>query len=523
MNPTKTSKNERASALVAVILTIAILSLLAGVVVSNVNNRRMTLSQASAWQEALVAAEAGAHQGIAQVEQGLFQNSLVSSPPTGGTKTLSHGGEGSTAAYASYTVDPPVTMGNQSYYRIVSTGRVDLPGGKSLSMDSRDAVLRKLNLRADPNLGLPRTATRRVEAWLQPILSSTASMGLRADSWIHATSYQLKIDSFSSADPKAGAPIRYATKTDPITGVTYRVPPDVIGFYNSAPYNIFGANISTNSPDFFGGNGAGGIEVFGDLYTKGGTSETVAGTQNIYGNTYDDYYEEMAPVYAPTGTFTSGITVTTTNNGGQTKTTSGVRRVISSATITGGTKDSPARYAVDSITLNGSGDHVTFDKGATVPVGETSYVELYVKDGVSTTGGGSGPGAFIIKQGVTVKMYVGGDLKFLGNSLTNESNTAASLSIYGINPPTGTSQTFTLDGTSTFVGTVYAPGAALFLGGTGDFVGSLAGKTATLKGNVRIRYDESLGNVAETTITGFKLAAWFEDARSTEANRLRPF
>jgi hypothetical protein len=54
-------------------------------------------------------------------------------------------------------------------------------------------------------------------------------------------------------------------------------------------------------------------------------------------------------------------------------------------------------------------------------------------------------------------------------------------------------------------------------------VGSLAGKTASLLGNVQIRYDESLGKSADKTLTSFKLAAWFEDTRSEEANRQRPF
>src|SRR6266496_416969 len=56
--------------------------LLASSLVVNVNNRRMTLSQASAWQEALAAAEAGVHQGIAQLEQGLAQNSLPLAGPS---------------------------------------------------------------------------------------------------------------------------------------------------------------------------------------------------------------------------------------------------------------------------------------------------------------------------------------------------------------------------------------------------------------------------------------------------------
>ena len=100
-----TSQSRTASALVAVIITIAVLALLASSLVVNVNNRRMTLSQASAWQEALAAAEAGVHQGIAQLEQGLAQNSLpLAGPSPFGAKRhglhlqqqvyLDHAGEG---------------------------------------------------------------------------------------------------------------------------------------------------------------------------------------------------------------------------------------------------------------------------------------------------------------------------------------------------------------------------------------------------------------------------------------------
>ena len=103
-----------ASAVVAVIITITVLALLASSLVVSVNNRRMTLSQASAWQEAFVAAEAGVHQGIAQLEQGLAQNSLPlagpspiawGSPFPSGTTTststrvyLNHAGEGPSGA-----------------------------------------------------------------------------------------------------------------------------------------------------------------------------------------------------------------------------------------------------------------------------------------------------------------------------------------------------------------------------------------------------------------------------------------
>ena len=112
-----TSQSRTASALVAVIITIAVLALLASSLVVNVNNRRMTLSQASAWQEALAAAEAGVHQGIAQLEQGLAQNSLPLAGPSpfpSATATstttrvyLDHAGEGPSGpsnSYADYTL-----------------------------------------------------------------------------------------------------------------------------------------------------------------------------------------------------------------------------------------------------------------------------------------------------------------------------------------------------------------------------------------------------------------------------------
>jgi hypothetical protein len=511
MNQNKRSRSKSGSALVAVILTIAILSILAGTFISSVNNRRITLSQGSAWQEALVAAEAGAHQGIAQVEQGLFQNSLPATTASPGPSdppnlTLSHSGEGSTTVTANYSLTrSDVSLGgiNQPYYRIVSTGTVGLPGGKSLSMDSRDAILRKLNLQ-----GNNRTATRRVEAWLQPVYTTAGSMGLRTDDAILLNNHNIFIDSFDSTDLNRsyggvlpGGPYPVGNQN---TGM---------GYYNLAPYNILGANISTNSDSLTGGN----AYIYGDAYTNGGTLETVVGAGNIQGQLYDDYYEPMPPVYAPQW---SNATVSGS--------------VSNSKTFTGGTETNPARYQVGTIANIGNirlagQKQVTFDFGKTGNNIDPSkkYIEIYVTGDVTTKGSGTqGDGSIVIVNGVNVKMYVGGNVDLSGNGLVNNSGTAASLSIQGINPTDPATQEFKLGGSATFYGTVYAPGAALVLNGGGNggqFVGSLAGKTASLLGNVQIRYDESLGNGANKTLTSFKLAAWFEDTRSEAANQSRPF
>ena len=169
---------------------------------------------------------------------------------------------------------------------------------------------------------------------------------------------------------------------------------------------------------------------------------------------------------------------------------------------------------------------MTFNFGTTSgsPDPSKNYIELYVTGDFTTRGGGNTDGSVVIVNGVNVKIYVAGDLNFSGNGLINYNNKASSLEIYGINPPDGTTQTFTLAGNSDFYGTVYAPGADLKLAGggsSGEFVGSFTGKSAFLNGTTQIRYDEALDGTGR--ISSFKIAAWFEDVRSFKASKTQPF
>src|SRR6266567_4122854 len=472
------SQSRTASALVAVIITITILALLASSLVVNVNNRRMTVSQASAWQEALAAAEAGVHQGIAQLEQGLAQNSLplagptpinwssipnwdstsnsvpgpsASPTPTPTRVNLNHAGEGSITSYADYTLtlNQNATQAiPRPYYCIVSTGTVGLPGGKSLSMDSADAVLRKLNLRT-----ATRTATRTIEAWVKPVYTTQGP--LKTDQSIDLNNHNIFVDSFNSADLSRsvnGLPDARDSNGHLLTN---------IGQFDAPNFNVpLSANIATNSPFA----NIGDATVYGDVLTNGGATD---------GN---------------------GATVTNT-----------------------------ARYQVGTVANIGNiklsgGKQVTFDFGTTggSPDPSKNYIELYVTGDFTTRGSGSTDGSVVIVNGVNVKIYVAGDLNFSGNGLVNYNNTAKSLEIYGISPPDGTTQTFTLAGNSDFYGTVYAPGADLkFAGGgsSGEFVGSFTGKSAFLNGTTQIRYDEALAGSGR--ISSFKIAAWFEDVKKT--------
>src|SRR5947207_2265918 len=512
-------QSHTASALVAVIITITILALLASSLVMNVNNRRMTVSQASAWQEALAAAEAGVHQGIAQLEQGLAQNSLPLAGPTpinwssipnwdstsksvsGPTTpvTLPHAGEGSVTSTADYTLtlNEYIPLNNsqipKTYYCIVSTGTVGLPGGKSLSMDSADAVLRKLNRQT-----ATRTATRRIEAWLKPVYTTQGP--LKTDQPINLNNHNIFVDSFNSTDPTRsvnGLPDARDSNGHLLTN---------IGQFDAPNFNVpLSANIATNSPFANVGNAS----VYGDVLTNGGATDgsgaTVTDISNVKGEIINDYYEPLEPIYAPQW---SNATISNSVN--------------NSKTYSGGTATSPARYqvgtpaSIGNIKLSG-GKQVTFDFGTTrgAPDPTKNYIELYVTGDFTTRGSGTTDGSVVIVNGVNVKMYVAGDLNFSGNGLINYNNKASSLEIYGITPPDGTTQTFTLAGSSDFYGTVYAPRADLKLAGggsSGEFVGSFTGKSAFLNGTTQIRYDEALDGTGR--ISSFKIAAWFEDVKN---------
>jgi hypothetical protein len=510
------SQSRTASALIAAIITITILGILAGSLVVNVNNRRITVSQASAWQEALAAAEAGVHQGIAQLEQGLAQNSLPlagpspiawSSPFPNGTATststrvyLDHAGEGPSGpsnSYADYTLtlnENTTQTIPRPYYCILSVGTVGLPGGKSLSMDSADAVLRKLNLQS-----ATRTATRTIEAWVKPVY--TTQSPLKTDQAIDLNNHNIFVDSFNSTDPNRsvnGAPDARDANGHLMTN---------IGQFDAPNFNVpLAANIATNSPFANIGNAS----VYGDVLTNGGVTDgngaTVTSISNVKGQIISDYYEPIEPIYAPQ--WSNATVINSVNN---------------SKTFTGGTSTNSARYQVGTIASIGNiklsgGKQVTFDFGNTNGTSDPSknYIELYVTGDFTTRGSGTTDGSVVIVNGVNVKIYVAGNLNFSGNGLINYNNVASSLEIYGISPPDGTTQTFTLAGNSDFYGTVYAPGADLKLAGggsSGEFVGSFTGKSAFLNGTTQIRYDEALAGSGR--ISSFKIAAWFEDVKKT--------
>ena len=475
---------QRGGALATVIIALGLLTAITGSALYVVTNRFNTVHHSSAWQEALTAAEAGVHQGLAQLERGLKDGAIPTGTQTF-TLNLPHAGESSGNASVQYSlIRNDVTAGGktQAFYSIVSTGTVLLSGQRSLSLDSRDVVLRKLDLG-----GATRQATRSIEAWIKPIYST--DLALQVEKLIKLNNHKIYVDSFDSADPNRS--------------LAGGQPGTAIGQFNVAPYNALNAHIATNGQFI----SAGDATVYGDALTNGGT---VGGSSGILGEVRDDFYQPLAPVYPPD--WSSSVTPGVPGGGGVTL------NISSATTLRGGTAAAPKRYVVDSIKLNGSSDVLTFDFGKTGAALDTDkkYVEVYVRGDVTTKGaGGSSFGSMTIVNGVQVKIWVLGSTNFGGSGVSNPSGLATNFSLYGVNAPTPTvGQTIDLSGSAQFYGSVYAPGADVTLAGggsSGTFVGSIVAKSATLNGNTKIRYDEALAGSG--IIKRFEVATWFEDTK----------
>jgi hypothetical protein len=117
----------------------------------------------------------------------------------------------------------------------------------------------------------------------------------------------------------------------------------------------------------------------------------------------------------------------------------------------------------------------------------------------------------ILNPGATLKVYVG---QTTGSSVSasfgqvNNFGNAFNFQVYGLPTCTG----FTLGGNGEYVGTVYAPQAALSFNGGGviplDFQGACVIKSADINGKFNLHYDINLGRSGPPS--GYTLASWQE-------------
>ncbi len=118
-------------------------------------------------------------------------------------------------------------------------------------------------------------------------------------------------------------------------------------------------------------------------------------------------------------------------------------------------------------------------------------------------------GQIIIEQNASLKLYVGGPTTVLGQiNVTPPGANATTFQYYGL--PGNTS--ITMGGNGTFVGSIYAPEAALTLNGGGalpfDYSGAMVVQSLVSNGHFDLHYDENLKRIGP--VTGFVVSKWQE-------------
>jgi len=471
------------SVLVWTVLVIAMLSLIAVETLRLVTAKYQNALQTSTWQEALLAAESGIDVAIIELRKSLYPQpnnawSGWGNPP--GNEITSHelttipnAGLNSTPMKVEAYVDAPSQLvdptNSWQYYRIRTVGTMKITGPARASDNPQDSKLRRLSLRwerftngllaSQPLTDGPQVS-RRIEAVVRPV--SAFDQAVMSVGVVDLTNQNIVVDSYDSSDP---------TKS-------------TNGLYDPAKRQENG-DIATDGQLIEAGN----AQIYGDVATNAGT---VSGAANITGVERTDFYQEPIPVGAPSwstwNSSPSSINGTTT--------------ITASATQ----GSAASRYSLSSISLSG-GKTLTV---AGNPDGSHTYIEIYVTGDISV----SGTGQIVIQPGVTATIYFAGNVDVSGNGVLNSNNQPGDLMLYGIQPPTNTSEHVSIGGNSQITASVYAPGHDVTIngGGTnGHVYGSIVGKTVTMTGVSNLHYDERLGSTG--MINNYKIVSWFEDNR----------
>ena len=470
------------SVLVWTVLVITMLSLIAVETLRLVTVKYQNALQTSTWQEALLAAESGIDLAIVELRKSLYPqpnhawdgwNNPPGNEVTGyELTTVPNAGLNGTPMTIETNVDAPTQLidptNSWQYYRIRTVGTIPITGPARTSDNPQDTKLRRLSLRWErftngiltPRLLTAPQVSRRVEAVVRPV--SAFDQAIMSVGVVDLTNQNIVVDSYDSTDP---------TKS-------------TNGLYDPAKRQENG-DIATDGQLIEAGN----AQIYGDVATNAGT---VSGAANITGVERTDFYQEPIPVGAPSwSTWNSSpslVTGTTTINADATK------------------GSAASRYTLSSISLSGN-------KTLTVagnPNGSQTYIEIYVTGDISV----SGTGQIVVQPGVTATIYFAGNVDISGNGVLNSNNQPSDLMLYGIQPPTDTSEHVSIGGNSQITASVYAPGHDVTVngGGTnGHVYGSVVGKTVTMTGVSNLHYDERLG--ATGMVNNYKIVSWFEDNR----------
>ncbi len=490
------------STTIVVLGFIAAVSVVFGAVFTRVVNTHKKVSQIASWQEALLAADAGAEMAMAELRKTLFEKdafvgwekiaadgSSMGTVPAGSAKTivqsltggvglryappkLVHGGEGNTEMETVVTIDAPPQLMDPSkrqWFRVRSTGTAYLPGSATVSGDRRDQHLRLVSLRRNPktNADVSRPQTSRtVEMVVKPVGIEPAIFSRQP---IDMNNANIVVNSYDSRDPLKSTN----------------------GLYDPSKSGAEG-DIATNSTLIDAGN----AYIFGDAFTNGG--QVVDGA-HILGEIDNEYFLEVASVSVPDWPAlpAAGGYAASSMGGGN--------------TVVAGSQSNPKRYKLSGNgALNiSSGDLVFAPDPIEKAAGRESYVEIWVPGDMKT----AGTGGIALQPGVNVAIYVEGSISISGNGNWNANSQPGRLQVNGVKfTGTGQPPTVTISGNGIIVAAIYAPDHPTEFkatGSGGQMWGSVFSQSVIMGGSTHIHYDRALADIGR--ITDFRVKSWFED------------
>ncbi len=457
-------RGEEGSAIVFVMLTVGVLSVVAASLLLTNVTRYQTTFQSASWQEAIVGAEAGVDLAINELRKRVvtgprasFQDPwTITNPLTGKTyanyghafsdtkgqpfQLTSHGGEGNTATLVRVFVDVPGCDAGTNFaqpndnsfisqidnpnlrdpdgvdrsrwlFRVKSLGITGVSGPPRPNMNKYDNRLRHFSFFNDWRTGRsvtsPQTA-RLVEAIVRP--QTGFRNALMADTRIDLSNQDVLIDSYDSSK----------------------------GVYSTTNSGNQG-NIATNG-QLINANKA---TVNGNAMTNNGT---VNGGQNVTGQQSSSFYQELPP-----------ITTDSLNPAWSGVSSEGT--VTSSRTyIANADPNSPTLVRMDSINLASGGNTVTLNGPSGAAANTPSYIKLYVQGDISTT-----DDSYInVATGVNAIVYFTGNVNLQGLGIFNNSMLASHLVLNGLQPTANKDGSYpprsiAIATTQDFEGIVYAP------------------------------------------------------------------
>jgi hypothetical protein len=367
--------------------------------------------------------------------------------------TLTHAGEENTTCTAVVTVDAPAALldtAQNQWFRVRATGTATLPGAIRVSMSNVDRHLRRLAFLKDWSTG-QAVAHPQVSRSVECIVKPRPAFGsaLQSQGLMSSTNSLTLVDSYDSTDSTKSTSGLYDSGKAQQNGTVWT---------NHATFSLIG-------------------KVQGNVGTDGAA---IPAGLVVSGSVNTAHYQALTPISAPNWGGFSGLGLPMILNTSLSTSASGTYYHFASIPL--------------SLTLKANKD----THGNPIP----SQVLVWVDGDVT--------GSITVEKGVQATIFLGGNMTLNASALSNQSQDAADLQIYGLQPSSGQTRTITLTMDTDLYAAIYAPGHGFIASSDGDLFGSFTTKSFKLKGNNQVHFDESLARRI-SLVLDYQMASWIED------------